>query len=112
MPVCSVNGIDLYYEERGGVDALPLILMHGGMGAIDDAESGWADLVALFADRYHTFEIEHRGHGRTGNDTGTITYRQLTDDLTAFMVATGIGSAHLAGMSDGGIVALEMSTLR
>ena len=48
----EVNDIRMYYEEMGDPAATPLILLHGASGAIDAPESGWANLMPSFAERY------------------------------------------------------------
>jgi pimeloyl-ACP methyl ester carboxylesterase len=112
MPYAEVNDIRLYFEESGPAAGVPLVLMHGGTGSIDDAETGWADLAPSFAERYHVVAIEHRGHGRTDNPAGRITFDLLVEDLAAVLLARGLAPAHLAGVSDGAIVALQMAMTR
>lgn len=112
MPYAAVNDIRLYYEELGPIDAVPLVLMHGGTGSIDDPAAGWADLAPSFAASYRVVLVEHRGHGRTDNPAGRITYAQLADDLCAFLGGQGLAPAHLAGVSDGAIVALQVGMTR
>ena len=109
MPYLDVNDIHLYYEEQGA--GAPLVLLHGGTGALE-ADSGWGRLTPLFAERYRVISVEHRGHGRTDNPTGRLDYALLADDLAAFIDRLGLAPAHVAGMSDGGIGALELGLTR
>lgn len=112
MPFLRINDIDLYYEESGDRSAQPLILMHGGMCAIDDPEGGWVDLAPSLRAHFHVFEIEHRAHGRTNNPADETTYTMIAADLAAFLTELELAPAHLAGMSDGGIVALQIGIER
>lgn len=105
MAYLTVDGLRLYYEEYG--DGTPLIMLHGGTGMLD-ADSGWGRLHPLLAERYRIILIEHRGHGRTNNPAGHLDYGLLLADLRAFIAARDLPRAHIAGMSDGGIVALAL----
>jgi pimeloyl-ACP methyl ester carboxylesterase len=102
----DVNGVHTYYEQHGSGD--PLLLLHGGLA---DAES-FAQQTPAFAERYHVTLPERRGHGRTPDVDGPITYELMADDTIAFMDALGTRPAHLVGWSDGGNVALLMAIKR
>ncbi|MFN8590088.1 MAG: alpha/beta hydrolase [Thermomicrobiales bacterium] len=112
MPYANVNDIRMYYEEQGDPGAIPLILLHGASGAIDAPSSGWTDHMPAFAERYRAIHLEHRGHGRTDNPAGKIRYEMIADDVVAFIEHLGAGPAHIAGVSDGGIVALVVGMTR
>jgi pimeloyl-ACP methyl ester carboxylesterase len=108
----QINDMRLYYEEHGPADGQPLLLLHGGGSAGDDAGGGWVDLLPSFAERYRAIVVDHRGHGRTDNPRGELTYELIGDDLAAFITQLGCGPVHIAGMSDGGIVALDFGIRR
>ena len=112
MPYAEVNDIRMYYEEQRSGDGTPLVLMHGASSAIDDPVFGWADLMPEFARSYRAIHLEHRGHGRTDNPAGRITYDLIADDVCAFIDQFGLAPAHIAGVSDGGIVALHIGMTR
>lgn len=112
MPYASVNGIRMYYEELGDPAAVPLVLMHGATGAIDSPGSGWTDLMPLFAERYRAIHLEHRGHGRTDNPAGELSYAMIASDVCAFIEQLDLVPAHIAGFSDGGITALHIGMTR
>jgi pimeloyl-ACP methyl ester carboxylesterase len=102
----DVDGVRTYYEVTGNGD--PVILLHGGMCTADtfDAQRG-----ALGA-HYCVYVPERFGHGRTPDINGPITYENMAQHTIAFMEALGIGSAHLAGWSDGALVALLVALRR
>lgn len=112
MPYIEINDINLYYEESGDSSNQPLILLHGGMSAIDDPEAAWVDLAPSFAEHFHVIEFEHRAHGRTNNPAGELTYAMIANDLAEFLTKRSLAPAHIAGMSDGGIVALQIGIER
>jgi pimeloyl-ACP methyl ester carboxylesterase len=110
MPYAEVNGIRMYYEEAGR--GSPLVLLHGGTGALAFPESGWGALLPRLAARHRALSVEHRGHGRTANPAGRLSYRQIAEDLGAFIERLDLAPAHVAGVSDGGIVALTLGLIR
>jgi pimeloyl-ACP methyl ester carboxylesterase len=57
------------------------------------------------AEHYQVYVPERRGHGRTPDVEGPITYENMAQDTIAFMEAVGVSSAHLVGWSDGAVVA-------
>ena len=51
---------------------------------------------------------DSRGHGRTANPTGAMTYRLMADDVAALIEALALTKPLICGYSDGGQVALEI----
>jgi pimeloyl-ACP methyl ester carboxylesterase len=102
----DAGGVHTYYEVTGGGD--PLLLLHGGMCT---AETCDAQVPAL-AEQYRVFVPERRGHGRTPDVEGPLTYSIMADDTIAFIEALGIGPALVVGFSDGGAVALLVALRR
>ena len=92
--------IEHYYIEKGQGE--PLILLHGN-GENCDYFAGQID---EFAQYYHVYALDTRGHGKTPRGDTPFTIRQFADDLLAFMEAHGIDKAHILGFSDGGNIAM------
>ncbi|MGE3797099.1 MAG: alpha/beta fold hydrolase, partial [Thermomicrobiales bacterium] len=109
MPYAAVNDIRMYYEESGQGE--PLVLLHGAVGGIE-AMSGWPMLADRLAQHYHVFTIEYRGHGRTDNPAGSLSYAQIADDLAQFVQHMGIAPVHLAGVSDGATIGMALGMSR
>jgi pimeloyl-ACP methyl ester carboxylesterase len=112
VPYVGVNDLNMYYEELGSPDAPAVILLHGAGGSADDPVGGWAALATAFADAFHVYLVEHRGHGRTDNPAGFMTFEQIGDDIATFAEQLELGAVHLAGISDGGVVALDCAIRR
>jgi pimeloyl-ACP methyl ester carboxylesterase len=111
MPYANINDIRMYYEEQGQGE--PLLLLHGAFGAVDPAvTSGWSALLPALAARYRTFSLEHRGHGRTDNPAGRLSYAQLARDVAAFIERFELAPAHVAGFSDGATIGLALGMTR
>jgi pimeloyl-ACP methyl ester carboxylesterase len=98
--------VETYYEAHG--DGEPLLLLHpGGV----DARAFAPNLGALAA-RFRVLTPERRGHGRTADVDGPISYDLMADDTIAFLEAGAGGPAHLVGCSDGATVALHAALRR
>ncbi len=92
--------IQLFYVEKGQGD--PVILMHGN-GEDGNIFSGQID---VFAQHYHVYALDTRGHGQTPRGDKSFTIRQFADDLLGFMDEHQIEKAHVLGFSDGGNIAM------
>jgi len=102
----NAGGVRTYYEVHG--EGEPLALLHGGLATTES----WAMQVPAFAQRYRVYVPERRGHGRTADVAGPITYETMAADTTAFLEATGTGTAHLVGWSDGAVVGMLVALRR
>ena len=106
MSYVDVDGVDTYYVAHGSGD--PLLLLHGGLV---DGDS-FAQQTPVFAEHYRVIVPDRRGHGRTPDVDGPISYDLMADDTIAVMDALGTGPAHLVGWSDGGNVGLLVAIKR
>jgi pimeloyl-ACP methyl ester carboxylesterase len=97
----EVNGINLYYEIHGS--GRPLILLHGGLGAI---EMFGPNLAALAKAR-QVVAADLQAHGRTADIDRPISVEFMADDIAAFIRHLGIGPVDVMGYSLGGGVALQ-----
>jgi pimeloyl-ACP methyl ester carboxylesterase len=102
----ELGEVRTWYDEKGGGE--PLVLMHPG-GA--DARA-WAPNIDALAARFHVFTPERRGHGRTPDVEGPISYELMAQDTIAFLDGVVAGPAHLVGWSAGASVALEVAVRR
>jgi len=102
----TVSGARVYYEVHGSGE--PVVLLHGGGGT---AES-WSLQVPALAGRYQVFVPERRGHGRTADSDGPLSYAGMAEETAAFADTLGLGPARIVGWSDGGAVALHLALSR
>ena len=98
----EANGAALYYAEHG--DGAPLILIHGGLSS----SSQWEPVVPELADRFRVITPDSRGHGRSTNPAGELSYEQIAGDVAALIAALGLERPVVGGWSDGGQVTLEL----
>jgi pimeloyl-ACP methyl ester carboxylesterase len=102
----GAGGVRTYYEVSG--EGEPLLLLHGGFCSAETFDG----LTPLLAEAYRVYLPERRGHGRTPDVVGPITFENMAQDTVAFMEALEITSAHLVGWSDGAAVALHVALMR
>jgi len=102
----QLGEVRTYYEEDGTGD--PLVLLHPG-----HADSrAFEPMVPGLAARFCVYRPDRRGHGRTPDVDGPISYEQMARDTIAFLEAVVGGPAHLVGHSDGAPVGLLAALLR
>jgi pimeloyl-ACP methyl ester carboxylesterase len=97
----------IYYQVHGDLNSgkTPLLVLHG---AYMSAES-MAPLVTRFAATRPVIAISQRGHGRTGDVAGGITYELLADDASGVLKVLGVEAADVLGYSMGANAALLMA---
>ncbi|MFG3558433.1 alpha/beta fold hydrolase [Micromonospora sp. NPDC047557] len=100
-----VGATPTYYEVHGS--GQPLLLLHGGMCTLETMEAQLSGLATGF----QVIAAERRGHGRTPDVPGPITYAAMAEDTLLLMDALGIASAHVVGWSDGAMVGLRLALL-
>jgi hypothetical protein len=89
MSYNELGGVRTWFEEYG--EGEPLVLLHPG-GA--DARA-WSPAIESLAERFHVFTPERRGHGRTADVDGPLTYDLMVADTIAFLAEAVGGPAHL-----------------
>src|SRR6202011_5323486 len=104
MPVASVGDIELSYERAGS--GPPLLLIMGMSGTYDH----WgARFLEHLREGFDTISYDHRGVGASSWLEGPVSIAQLADDAAGLLGALGIDSAHVLGVSMGGMVAQELA---
>jgi len=98
-----VNGIDLYYEITGTGE--PLLLIHGHGSSTQD----WALQVDYFAQHYQVITFDVRGFGRSSKPSGPYSIRLFAEDTAALLQGLKVISAHIVGISMGGMIAFELA---
>src|SRR5262245_2460298 len=100
--IVEANGVKVHYRVDGQGD--PLVLLHAGTLSADM----WQPYLAAFTQHYRVITPDMRGHGRSDNPKGAMTYRQLADEIVAFAWAVDLREPLIVGFSDGGQVGLEI----
>jgi pimeloyl-ACP methyl ester carboxylesterase len=98
----QVDGATLHFEERG--EGAPLVLIHGGLSTWVT----WQPLLPELAEGFRVITPDSRGHGRSTNVSGELSYARIADDTAALIAELGLGRPVVGGWSDGGQAALEL----
>ena len=98
-----VNGLKLYYEIHGGGARTPLVLLHGGVGAIEM----FGEVLPMLAQGRQVIAADLQAHGRTADIDRPLTFEALADDAAALIRHLGLEKADLVGYSLGGGAALQ-----
>ena len=105
MPLIKANGVELFYDIAGPAHA-PVIAFSNSVGATLEM---WDAQVRALSDRYRCLRYDTRGHGRSQVKDESVSIADLADDLAGLLDALGIETAHVAGLSLGGMTAQEFA---
>lgn len=89
------------YEVDGDPAAPPLLLIN----SIGGTREMWARQMDAFRAGFRVIRYDARGHGRSSVPRGPYTVDQLGGDALAILDHAGVPSAHVCGISLGGITA-------
>lgn len=98
-----VNGVELVHELNGSGD--PLVFIHGAQSD----RSIFNGLLPVFTDQFQVLTFDQRGSGQSEKPDMAYTIAMLADDTAALMDQVGFSSAHIIGVSMGGMIAQEFA---
>jgi 3-oxoadipate enol-lactonase len=104
MPMITVNGVDLYYEDSGQ-GAETIVFSHGVLFSTHQFDPQ----VAALKDRYRVIAYDHRGQGKSQVTESGYDMETLADDAAALIEALKIGPCHFAGLSMGGFMGMRLA---
>ena len=93
----------LWYERRGAGEPLLLITGFTISSAIFDP------ILPLYEESFECITYDHRGSGRSGAPLGVTSMPELAADAARLLDALDVESAHVYGLSMGGMVAQELA---
>jgi pimeloyl-ACP methyl ester carboxylesterase/uncharacterized protein YndB with AHSA1/START domain len=96
-----VNGLQLYYEIYG--EGEPLVLLHGGLGAIEMFGSN----IPALAEHYQVIAVDLQAHGATADIDRPIRIELIADDMAGLLEYLEIEKADFVGYSFGGLVSVQ-----
>ncbi|WP_242098606.1 3-oxoadipate enol-lactonase [Sphingomonas sp. CROZ-RG-20F-R02-07] len=105
MPFVTRDGVRLYWKLDGDDAAPPLVLLN----SIGTDMALWADCLPALARRFRVLRLDTRGHGASDAPAGDYDLPMLAADVIAVMDAAGIARAAVAGVSLGGMIAMQMA---
>lgn len=113
MPLLDRPGARIHWDATGS--GTPLLLIQG-LGYPSEANRR---IVPGLAARHTVIELDNRGVGRSdvppavpATPDDILTIERMAEDAAAVIVAAGLGPAHVAGWSMGGLVAQELALTR
>jgi 3-oxoadipate enol-lactonase len=99
MPLARLADVSIYYEVHGTGEPLVLIMGLGGSSAL------WLRQVPVFSRQYRVVTFDNRGTGQSDKPDISYTMEIMAGDLAGVLDAIGIHTAHVFGVSMGGMVA-------
>lgn len=102
MPYTYSGRVRVYWEEQGHGEPLLMIM---GLGF---SMKMWQNLRPLLAERFRIIVFDNRGVGNTDSTLAPFSVRTMADDAAAVLNAAGVDSAHVFGVSMGGMIAQEL----
>jgi 3-oxoadipate enol-lactonase len=98
------DGARIEYSIAGAASAPPLLFIN----SIATTRELWARQVPRLAKSFRVITYDARGHGFSQVTAGDYTIEQLGRDALAVLDAAGAETAHVCGISLGGITAMWM----
>jgi 3-oxoadipate enol-lactonase len=99
----DVNGAELYYDRRGAGE--PMLWITG----FTISSAVFEPVLPLYEGRFDCVLYDNRGSGRSRGRPALTSMAQLAADAAGLLDRLGIESAHVHGLSMGGMVAQELA---
>lgn len=103
MAFVENQGAKIYWDEAGRGEPLLLIM---GLGYPSNA---WYRTRPVLAEEYRTIALDNRGVGQSDMPAGPYPIALMASDAAAVLDAAGVESAHVFGISMGGMIAQEFT---
>jgi len=104
MTAVNIGEIELDYERSGSGPPLLLIMGMGGTAL------HWGEpFLDALRRNFEVIVYDHRGVGASSRMEGALSIAELAADAAGLLTALGIDSAHVMGISMGGMVAQELT---
>jgi len=108
MPFAASNGARIYWKLEGTDDKPTLVLLN----SIGTDLGLWDAAMPALLGAFRVLRLDARGHGASDAPHGDYTLAMLADDVATVMDAAGIAQAAVAGVSLGGMIAMELALSR
>jgi pimeloyl-ACP methyl ester carboxylesterase len=104
MPKISVGDNELHYERGGSGE--PLLMIQGMSGT----HVSWGEpYLAPLRESFDVIAFDNRGIGLSAPIDGPFTIDEMAEDAAGLMDELGIESAHVCGISMGGMIAQDLA---
>ena len=103
MPFVENQGVKIYWDEEGSGE--PLLLIMG----LSYPSYMWHRIRPVLAQTYRTIALDNRGVGQSDVPPGVYSIALMASDAAAVLDAADVQSAHVFGVSMGGMIAQEFA---
>jgi pimeloyl-ACP methyl ester carboxylesterase len=104
MPKIAVGGTELHYERAGNGE--PLLLIQGMSGT----HVSWGEpFRSVLEESFDVVAFDNRGIGLSERISAPFTIAEMAADTAALLERLEIESAHVVGISMGGMIAQELA---
>src|ERR1700741_1827550 len=103
MPFVENQGVKIYWDEEGSGE--PLLLIMG----LSYPSYMWHRTRPVLAQTYRTIAVDNRGVGQSDVPPGVYSIALMASDAAAVLDAAKVQSAHVFGVSMGGMIAQEFA---
>lgn len=97
------QGARIYWDEQGKGEPVLLIMGLGYPSCL------WHRTRPALKERYRTIALDNRGSGQSDAPPGPYSIALMASDAAAALDAAGVESAHVFGLSMGGMIAQEFA---
>jgi len=103
MPKVEIGGTELHYERAGSGE--PLLLIQGMSGT----HVSWGEPFRAALEDFDVVAFDNRGIGLSARISDPFTIAEMAADTAALLDEIGWESAHVVGISMGGMIAQELA---
>ncbi|HEV3040999.1 MAG TPA: alpha/beta fold hydrolase [Candidatus Angelobacter sp.] len=103
MPIAINQGVKIFWNEEGAGEPLLLIM---GLGY---SSAAWYRTRPVLSSKFRTIALDNRGVGQSDMPPGPYPIAVMASDAAAVLDAAGVESAHVFGISMGGMIAQEFA---
>ncbi len=103
MARVKVNDINMNYEKQGSGEPLILIPFTSADNAC------YAFQIPEYSKHFTCYSVDPRGAGETDKPEGIYSTELFADDIAGFIQAVGIERAHIAGVSLGAAIGMQIA---
>jgi len=105
MPFTIRDNVRLFWKLEGAEDSPPLVLLN----SIGTDLGLWDAALPHLLSAFRVLRIDTRGHGASDAPAGDYSLAWLAEDVAAVMEDAGLAHAAVAGVSLGGMVAMQLA---
>jgi 3-oxoadipate enol-lactonase len=93
-------------SDLHGPSSAPVVVLGSSLGT---TRAMWDPVLPALAERFRVLRYDHLGHGESDVPPGPYRLESLADAVADLLASHGVGHAHVAGASLGGMVGLQLA---